>query len=175
MALHGVKCLIAAAMLAPLSASVATATDALSPRGGPTTEIIALAPGVLNNSAMTTLVHCTNFGSVPGRINTAFYNYDGTFVCAQGALSAAVGETISMAVAPVASMSNVVDCGVAGATINQGVAWIAADITQTLKFRCTAQLIAKASNPPASLDRLSLYTSHGAPLSDIIFADGFDP
>ena len=174
MALHGVKRLTAAAMLVSLSGSVATATAALNPQGNVTTRIIAIAPGALNNAAMTTLVHCTNFGSVPGNIYTAFYNYDHTFVCSAVGGSAAVGQTISMAVTPVASMNNVFTCGPA-TTINQGAAYIAADMTQTLHFRCTVQLIATASNPPASLDRLSLYTSGGAPLRDIIFADGFDP
>ncbi len=175
MGLHGVKRLTATAMLVWLSTSVATATDALNPQGSLTTRTIAIAPGVLNNSAMTTLVHCTNFGSAPGNITTAFHNYNNTFVCSAGAGSVAVGQTISMAVTPVTSMSNLFTCGGAAATINQGAAYILADITQTLQFRCTVQLIDKASNPPASLDRLSLYTSGGAPLGDIIFADGFDP
>lgn len=174
MALHGVKRLVAAATILSLSVSAA-ATDPLNPQGSPSTRIIAVASGALNTSAMTTLVHCTNFGLVPGNIYTAFYNYDGTFICSAGIFSATVGQTVSMALVPVASMGNVNTCGGAASTINQGVAYIAADITQTLRFRCTAQLIATASNPPASLDRLSLYTKGGAPLSDIIFADGFDP
>jgi hypothetical protein len=153
----------------------AASAAAPEPHGGLNSIRRYAMPGVFNSGAMTTVVHCTNFGSTSARILTAFYNFDGVFVCSAGADSVAPGRTLSMAVEPIASLANVATCFIgSGTTISQGMAYVSGDVTTSLRFQCSGQVIDEVADPPASMVRLSMYTAAGTPLRDIIFANGFE-
>jgi hypothetical protein len=168
---------IALAMSFAASHGVAIAADdTVSPLGNVNTRFIAVAPGTLNSATMTTVSHCTNFGSVPAKITTAFYEFDNTFICSTGGIDlVAPGHSRTSSIVPIASMVTDFTCGPSAAPIAQGVAYVVGDITMTLKIRCTVRLVAIAGDPPSTLERLSLYLKTGAPLTDILFADSLDP
>ena len=144
------------------------------PAGGLGSRTIIFAPGARNGGGLTTVAHCTNVGTVAGRIEAAFYTFSGTFACTAAALSVAPGRTASLSVASIASMANLSTCSTPF-VLNQGSVHLFGEISETLRFRCTVQLISTTGDPPTSAARLSLYTPGGAPITDILFADGHDP
>jgi hypothetical protein len=138
------------------------------------TRTIFQASGTRNGSGLTTVAICSNRGSVAATIGAAFYQYDGTLPCTSYYFGVMPGETRSIGIDPVVSMGNVSACPGAPA-IGQGRIEIFASPDATLKFDCTVMVIDKANDPPLSMTRLTLYTGDGAPISDVIFADSFDP
>jgi hypothetical protein len=131
-------------------------------------------PGVRSGAGLSTMVTCSNLGTQDGLVGIAAYSFNNAFVCSVGAAGIHPGETRTFAVEPIASMATSA-CAATGTTIDQGRIEIYAGSAGTTKFKCNASLIAKAGDPPTAMTRLTMYTANGAPFSDIIFADGFDP
>lgn len=163
---------LAALLLVPAVASAAQ--SAMRPQGIGV-QTIYRAAGARSGSGLTTMASCTNRGSVAGTIGVSFYEFDGTFVCSTFASAVNPGETRTLAAGSVASMANVAVCSGSTLTLHQGEVEIWAQQLQTMRWYCTIQLVAAAADPPTALARLSLSTAGGAPVSDVIFADGFEP
>lgn len=137
-------------------------------------KVIWSAAGARSGNLLTTAAICSNHGSIPGTIGARFYEYNGTLVCTIAFGGVLPGETRTLAVDPIASMSNGQTCSGAP-VLHQGRIELYANTNETLKFDCTAMLIDMAGNPPQSMTRLTLYSGTGVFPGDIIFADGIDP
>lgn len=127
-----------------------------------------------NGGGLTTVAICSNHGSVAGTVGAQFFQYNGSSACLVSIGGVLPGETRTLEVDPVASMVNGSTCS-GGPAIGEGRVEIYANTAETLKFNCTILLVDKTNNPPSSMTRLMLHSGSGVPLSDILFADGFDP
>jgi hypothetical protein len=166
-------CLCTATALTMFAMSAFAAAPATHPQGE-TARSLYNASGVRSGNGLTTLVSCTNRGNVPGTIGITLYQFEGTSICTSSYSNVNPGETRSIAADTVASMS-AAECGLSTQVLDQGHVEIWGMPSQTLRWNCSVHLIASASDPPIAMTRLSLFTATGAPVGDVIFADGFEP
>jgi hypothetical protein len=158
-----------------LAMAAVTSAATITPKGIGTVTLFN-ASGARSGAGLTTMVACSNVGAISGSIGitAASFNTPG-FDCSSYVSGVLPGQTVTFAIDAVASMANVQLCSPTGTVLNQGRISVFSNVNGTLKWTCTAQLVDKIGNPPTALARLSLYTAGGALLSDVIFADGFEP
>lgn len=145
-----------------------------SPFGDPTTRPIYAVAGVIATGTIDTSFHCSNLGDTNANVKIVVRHANGTVACNITDTIVEPGRTSTLSTGfTVLSNEDAVCAPVLGAAV-YGSALITVDTLGSIDVVCTAHVLDGDSNPPGFMEKLDLYTFEGLPVSELLFADGFE-